>query len=625
VRTARPGGPSGPLVRTHVHKRGGNHRAGGDKPDVTPRPAPAGSTTSRLNRAAASMASGTLLSRVTGFAKLAALGYALGITRLSDAYNLANTTPNIVFDLLIGGVLAGTVVPVFVDRLSRQDEHRAWEDISSVLTLAAVTLTIATLVLVAVAPLVIYAYTGGGSGANQILERHSATLLLRLFAPQVALYTLIGLATAVLNARRRFAAPTFVPIANNLLVIGVLLVLHVLYPHPNLSTANQHPGLLLLAGIGTTAGILAQGLLLIPSLRAAVPRLASTHLDVVSTLARQPEIDPQWQTADTHDSWERLARLGRLADGHAPTWGDRRGAGSLALRWRWEPRNPAVRQILRLSSWTFGFVLVTQIAYFIVLHLAYLDPQAGGVTAYTYAYTFFMLPVGIVGVSIMSAAQPELSTLWTRRDLEGFWHRSVTAMRALVVAVIPPSVGYLVLSVPIAALVLAHGAGNLSGSKETASALVGLAVGLPGFCAWLFVGSAFQAMQDTRTVFGYYLLEAGLNIGLAFLLNPFLGVQGLALALSASYTITALVGWAGLRHRLAGSADLVGPITLGLGRAILRVCVLSAIMGAIVFEVAAHVGSDHGVGLVTRVVVAVASGIAAFVCCAAIASRLAPS
>lgn len=603
------------------------------KPGRGPRPARPGvggtgpssgrSTTSKLNRAAAGMASGTLLSRVTGFAKLAALAYAIGLGGLSSAYNLANNTPNIVFDLLIGGVLAGTVVPVFVDRLARQGESRAWEDISAVLTLAAVVLGLATVLLVLAAPLVIYAYTAGASGTNQFAERASATILLRLFAPQVAFYGLIGLATAVLNARRSFAPPTFVPVANNLLVIGILLAVHALYPRPNLLTASRHPGLLLLLGIGTTAGIGLQGLLLIPSLRAAAPRLVRERLDVVSTLARRPEIDPEWPAADTRDSWERLARLGRLADGKAPSWADRRERGTLALRWRWEPRNPAVRQILNLSSWTFGFVVATQIAYFVVLRLAFLSPGTGGVTAYTNAYTFFMLPVGIVAVSIMSAAQPELASQWSASDLDGFWRRSVTAMRALIVAVIPPAVGFLVLSVPICAVVLAHGAGTLARARDTASALVGLAVGLPGFCAWLFVGSAFQAMQDTRTVFVYYLLEVALNIALAFLLNPFLGVQGLALALSASYTITALVGWSGLRHRLAGGLrGSTDPGGLRLGRAVLRVSVLSAIMGLVVYAVATHVGSDRGLGGVLRVAVSVASGIAAFVAAAAAASRL---
>lgn len=585
---------------------------------------PQRSTTSRLNRAAAGMASGTLLSKVTGFAKLAALGYALGLRSLPDAYNVANNTPNIVYDLLIGGVLAGTVVPVFVDRLARRDEDRAWEDISAVLSLASVALAIATVVLVIAAPLVIALYTGTGGGVSRTTERHAATFLLRLFAPQVALYALIGMATAVLNARRRFASPAFVPIANNLVVIGVLLATHALYPHPSLVAVAHDPGLLLLLGLGTTGGVLVQALLLIPSLREAAPRLARAGVDVVSTLARRPEVNPEWRSAETGDAWERLARLGQLSDGYSPTGGAHRARGNLALRWRWEPHNPAVSQILRLSGWTFGSVLATQIAYFVILHLAIVGVGTGGVTAYTYAYTFFMLPVGIVAVSVMSAAQPELAQHWLSGDLAGFGRRAGAAIRAVVVGVIPPAAGFIVLSVPIAAIVLAHGAGTLSGATETANALIGMAVGLPGFCAWLFLGSAFQAMQDTRTVFVYYLLETILNVLLAFLLEPFLGVEGLSLALSGAYTLTALLAWAGLRHRLAGATgQQSAPSGLGLGRALVRVCVLSAIMGGVVFEVATHVGTDHGFGLVIRVVVSVGAGIAVFGGGTAIASRLA--
>lgn len=590
-------------------------------------------TTSRLNRAVAGMASGTLLSKITGFAKLAALGYALGLKSLPDAYNLANNTPNIIYDLLIGGVLAGTVVPVFVDRLARRNEDRAWEDISAVLSLASVALAVATVVLVIAAPLVIDLYTGNGGGRALVTERQTATFLLRLFAPQVALYALIGMATAVLNARRRFASPTFVPVANNLAVIGVLLAVHVLYPHPSLVAAAHDTGLLLLLGIGTTGGVLVQALLLVPSLRAAAPRLSQHGVDVVSTLARQPEVDPDWRSAEHGDAWDRLARLGRLADGYTPAWGGGKEEGRLALRWRWEPRNPAVRQIMRLSGWTFGSVLATQIAYFVILHLAVVGVGSGGVTAYTYAYTFFMLPVGIVAVSVMSAAQPELAQHWNQGDLAAFGHRSAAAIRAVIVGVIPPAAGYLVLSVPIAALELAHGAGTLSGATLTANALVGMAVGLPGFCAWLFLGSAFQAMQDTRTVFVFYLLETALNILLALLLEPFLGVEGLGLALSGSYTLTALIAWGSLRRRIgaSGGAHSVGhlpsassaPPGLGLGRALARVCVLSALMAAVVFEVAAHVGTDHGLGLVVRVAVSVGAGLVAFAGGTAVASRFA--
>ena len=71
----------------------------------------------RLSRATIGMTAGTLLSRVTGFGRIVALAYALGLgsrARLADTYNLANTTPNIVYDLLLGGILSAFIVPVFV-------------------------------------------------------------------------------------------------------------------------------------------------------------------------------------------------------------------------------------------------------------------------------------------------------------------------------------------------------------------------------------------------------------------------------------------------------------------------------------------------------------------------------
>src|SRR5207248_9800997 len=81
-----------------------------------------------------------LLSRVTGFGRLVALAYALGFTRVTDSYNLANTTPNIIYDLVLGGIMASFIIPVFVDHLSSSDEDEAWEGISAVVTAAVVVL-----------------------------------------------------------------------------------------------------------------------------------------------------------------------------------------------------------------------------------------------------------------------------------------------------------------------------------------------------------------------------------------------------------------------------------------------------------------------------------------------------
>ena len=74
-----------------------------------------------LGRASGVMALGTVASRGTGFLRTAAITAALGVGAVGDSYNIANTTPNIIYDLLLGGVLTSVIVPVLV-RASKEDE-----------------------------------------------------------------------------------------------------------------------------------------------------------------------------------------------------------------------------------------------------------------------------------------------------------------------------------------------------------------------------------------------------------------------------------------------------------------------------------------------------------------------
>jgi putative peptidoglycan lipid II flippase len=500
------------------------------------------------------MALGTLAARLTGFARLFALAYALGFDHLADAYNLANTTPNIVYDLVLGGVLSATVVPVFVDRLTTRSRREAWDDVSAVLTLSVVVLVVATAVFALLAPQIIALYTLGNHEATVGTQRAVATFLLRLFAAQVACYGAISLATAVLNACRRFAAPMVTPVVNNLVVIAVLLVAAptvrrlTLAGHGQvLGPASHDTGLLVWLGLGTTAGVALQFLALAPSLRAARP----------------------------------------------------------PLRIRFDPRNPAVRSIVRLSGYTLGFVVANQVALFVVLALADTLRQ-GSVSAYTYAYTFFQVPYGIAAVSVMSAVQPELAERFATGDLAAFRRRLGTGLRATLVVVVPAAVGYLVLARPLVELVLGHGAARATSPGLTAGALSTLAVGLPGFSAYLYLTRAYQAMQDTRTVFYLYLVENGLNVVLAFALYRRFGVAGLGSSLSIAYTAAAVLAAAGLRRRLGG---LEGRL---LARSLWRTTWASAVMALAVVLVLAGVGGGHGLGLLARVVAAVATGVTVF-------------
>src|SRR5438067_4174527 len=259
---------------------------------------PARGATDTLGRNTAVMAVGTTLSRITGFGRVFALGYALGFARLGDAYNLANTVPNIVYDLVLGGVLSAPLVPVFVTRLEQDGEDDGWRAISAVTSAAIAVLVVLSAAFVLLAPAVINLYTVLNHTESAGPQRAVATTLLRWFAPQVFLLGGIALTTAILNARRHFAVPMFSPILNNLITIGVLLLTPRVADSLDL-TRIQHDALALaFLGIGTTLGYLAQGWVQLPWLR-------RTKADV---------------------------------------------------RWVWDLRHPAVRAVLSLSTWTFGFV-----------------------------------------------------------------------------------------------------------------------------------------------------------------------------------------------------------------------------------------------------------------------------
>ncbi|MGH9100413.1 MAG: murein biosynthesis integral membrane protein MurJ [Acidimicrobiales bacterium] len=508
-----------------------------------------------LQRAAVWMAAGTTISRLTGLLRVVVLAYVLGFSHIADAYNLANTTPNMIYDIVLGGVLAATFIPVFVDRIATRDEQEAWHAISAVTTIAVVVLVVMTIAFWVLAPEVINAYTafnhsGGASAAHLAREKAVALTLLRWFVPQVALYGFISLMAALLNTRRRFAAPMWVPIVNNLVVIVVLLWFHALVGKlPALAAEPGHSGDLVLLGLGTTVGVLLQALALLPALR---------------------------------------------------------GAGLERLRWRWDPRHEAVRTVLRLGGWTFGFVVANQVALYVVLALAVRAGGTGPVSSYTYAYTFLQMPYAVVAVSIMSAVTPGLAERWSTGDQAGFKRRLTAGLRATLAVIFPAAMGMLILAHPVASLLLGHGSARAAGTNTTGAALAMFALGLPGFCAFLYVARVLQAMQRTKTAFYLYLVENGLNVALGVALVGPLGVRGLALSVSIAYTVAAACGVAVLRRWLGviGGPRAWAPLRRAGGAAL--------VMGAAVLAVSDASDAQHGVSLLLRVVAAAAAGIVVY-------------
>ena len=209
---------------------------------------------SRRVRSMAGMSLGTLLSRLTGFGKWAFIGGVLGFTDLADAYNLAHILPNMVYELMLGGVLSAVFIPVVVEQLAGEDRQRAWRDISRMVNAAMLLLAAVTVACWASSRWLVAIQT-----IRIAPERRELVwFFFVLFVPQVFLYGLSAMAGGILNARGRFAAAAFAPVLNNLAVIASLACYHWL---PGFGRTGL--------ALGTTAGVLVQFLAQYPGLRAA--------------------------------------------------------------------------------------------------------------------------------------------------------------------------------------------------------------------------------------------------------------------------------------------------------------------------------------------------------------------
>lgn len=442
--------------------------------------------TRQLLRSSAVVGLGTALSRITGFLRVSAMA-AIGFGHLTDVYNIANSTPNIVYELLLGGILTATLVPLFVEQLHRDDDH-ATDAINSV---ALVGLVVVTLLGLAATPWIIKLFTLRLHGADRAVQQRLATTLLLLFMPQILFYGITALATAMLNARRRFAAAAFAPTLNNIVVIGVFLVLpHVAPGTLSVRHVQGSLGLTLLLGAGTTAGIVAMAVALFPALRRAGVRFRFTT------------------------DW----------------------------------RHPAVKRLARLSGWTFGYVAANQLAFLVVLFLSY--GRTGDTSVYLAAFTFFQLPHGLFAVSLMTTLVPELAARASRGDMAGFREQFSLGLRLMALVIVPASVVMVVLARPIVNGLLLYGHFTTQSAERTAAALAMFGIGLFGFSVYLFALRGFYALQDTRTPFFLNCFENGVNIAAALALYPLLHVTGLALSWSVAYAVASVAAVIALRHRL---------------------------------------------------------------------------
>lgn len=451
-------------------------------------------------RSGAIMAVGSIVSRLTGFVRTAAIGAAIGAYAIANDYSLANTLPGMVYELLVGGVLASVVVPLLV-RARNQDSDKGEAYAQRLLSLAAIFLAGATVLAVASASLITALWRTSGADGELI------TKLSYLLLPMIFFYGMAALFAAVLNTRGHFAMPTFTPILNNLVVIAMagafILFIPVENNHDAASLSRLQVAVL---GLGTTLGIVVQA----------------------------------------GGLWPALRRVG------------------FRWKWRLDFRQLHLRELARLSTWMLTYVVVSQIAVVVIFSLAQAaatnGDTAAGPAIYTNAFLIFMMAHGIVAVSIITALMPRMSAAAAaRRNDELVAHLSL-GTRLSAVVLIPATVLYAVLGQPLAVSLFNWGQYTPAAAMDTGWVIAVAGLGLVPFAISQLQLFAFYAMRDTKTPALLNIPVVALRVGVDLLLYVVLPATLVAAGLMAgnaiSFVVAAVVGYLLLRRRL-------GPLGLG--------------------------------------------------------------
>lgn len=436
-----------------------------------------------LIRSSSVMGLGTIISRATGLIRNLLLVAALGTGLLGDAFNVANTTPNIIYNLLIGGALSAVFVPLIVQSFRQEDGGSAY--ISRLLSLIASALLFITIAALLLAPLLVSLYAPTFSGRSR-----DVTLAFALYClPQILFYGLYGILGQVANAKEKFGPMMWAPIANNLLVIVLFSYFISVTDEISLETISDSQ--IALLGLGSTIGIALQAMILIPTLRKS----------------------------------------------------------GLKLSFRRDWRGVGLDKALKLASWAFIFVLISQLGFLITVNLAtraaVLAQEQGidygvGYTPYANAYLVMLLPHSIVTISIVTALLPGLSKLAFDKKLSEVRDQLSKALRLTAILTIPASLLFFFFAEEIASAIF-FGISEQS-AEYIGRVLAAMSLGLIPLSINLVLIRGLNAFENTKyqVISNLVINLVALTISLWAFLN--LDVADITVGLGAALAISYWVG-----------------------------------------------------------------------------------
>lgn len=446
-----------------------------------------------IGRASAILASGTMVSRLLGFLKVIVFANIVGqIGNVPDAFTVANQLPNTVYTIVAGGVLTAVLVPQIVRASLHDDGGTAY--INKLVTLALSILALTTLAATLLAPL-ITRFIGLGFSPDQLAL---AVGFAYWCLPQIFFYGLYTVLGEVLNARKSFGPFTWVPVINNVISIGGLLLFGLLFgvdPNGLRPPADFTPGMTALLAGSATLGVVLQGCVL-------------------------------------YFFWRRIG-----------------------LRYRpdFAFRGVGLGAAGKMASWTFGMLILTTVAGIVETQVVTLASGEGASsTVMSTAWLIFMLPHSIITVSVATAYFTRMSEHASRDDTDKLRTDASSAIRGTTLLIVLASAVIMVCAYPFARV---FGEAGFAQVQAIGNVIIAFLLGLVAFCVLFVVQRTFYALGDTRTPFFFTLFQVVLVItgvlGCA-LLPPEWIAFGIALVVTVSGTLQAILAAWLLRKRLGG-------------------------------------------------------------------------
>ena len=496
-----------------------------------------------------SVAGWTMVSRVTGVAKIAVIGAVLGPTIFGNAYQFTNSLPNLVyFGLLAGSLFSSLLVPALVEHVDAGDGEASARVAGGFLGMTLLALVAVVPLAILLGPLALRSAAGSASAAQAGAQEHVGRYLILMFAPQVFLYGVVGTSSAAMNAHRRFALAAAAPAMENLGTIAVLAAVAIMFGTRS-GVSDVSTGELLLLGLGTTA---------------AVALHAGT----------------QW-------------------------WGARRSGVLLVPRPGW--RDPEVRVVVRRSVPSMAQAGLVALQMLVLLVIA--NRVAGGVVAFQIALNFYFVAIALAATPVALSLLPRLARMHLDGDDAAFRGTLAHGYALGLFFAVPAAVGLLVLASPLAHAVSFGRMGSAGGVALVTAALVALAAAVIAQTIFLIATYASYARKDTRTPLvsmAWQALTCLALAGVAFTVHGTAVPLILGIALTVSIVVSSAHLTTRLRHAVGTSRSGLAP---SLARTLFGAALMAGPAWLVASQISRWLGPPFGSRLAILAGAAVGAGV----------------